>query len=399
MDALESNVGRLASSLDDLMQQRQNSAGEEVGNHQPTPVSTLEARDMSGTFDGEARSIGLWQTPPPQPQQQHPMSQLPDGSGPGYAHQQALSSGLERIPVGLPSREAFLQMANAFFQMIHPWCPLFLGPTVFVDRLFQPSRELLLHGIVVASIRFWDGVSDAEREAYLKHSREQILLQSIDQCTLVSTQALALLAVDALGRGTGPHCWNAMCMLVTAARHLGIAINPLLSNSESNTPLVRNDDEENESESSSAAEAEEKARLFWVICSLDRFSSVAHGQPGGIDTKTIRMPYPSLGSNEVSGAALQWFNGTSQWRATTAKDTVNVWHQYIDILAFADRCNQLLIQPVNLFLPAHSQDWQNKFRALDADLSCWFASLPQGIHHQRQSFDVMSTLLIANFHL
>lgn len=393
MDALEDNVSQLVQSVNDLVQ-HERSPRRDMARSQPTPAADVVDVQGVDRLD-RARSPGLWQTPPPTAPQGMNLgdpSRSCDG-GP------SLCISSEMLPDGMPSRESLSTVVDLFFLNIHPWCPLFPSQPAFESGMFSAERTLILHGVIVAAARFWTGVSEMQRDTYVQHSRDQILLQSVNRCCLVSTQALALLAVDALGRGTGPHCWNAMSMLVTAARHLGIASNPLLNATESNTPLVRNDDEDNNEEDLLAAQAEEKQRLFWVICSLDRLSSVAHGQPGGIDTKTIRMPYISIEQHPHSNGPVEWFTGRDQWNTTKAKSTGDVWFQYTDLMAFADRCNQLLIQPVNLFIPAQAQDWQAKFRSLDADLSSWFDSLPSMLHEQLLCAEIMPTLLFANVQL
>ena len=395
MDALEGNVSKLANSLDALLQSGQDGPlGDGVAMASPTAGGLERSEVVGEPADGRTEAVGLWQTPPPS----NPSGALADRCIVDPFHDAMLPGTPEIVIDGLPRREVLLDLADVFFTKIHDWCPLF-DQTTFKASMFSKGREILLHGLVVVSVRFADEtIAEMDRERQVKHSRDQVLLRSMDRCDLISTQALALLAVDALGRGTGPHCWNAMCMLVTAARHLGIATNPLLVTAESSTPLVRNDDEEPGGQGNTAIEVDERQRLFWVICSLDRFSSVAHGQPGGIDTRSIRMPYPSCSAG-AGITTLKWFDGNTQWNATAAKDSPSVWHHYIDLLAFSDRCNQLLIQPVNLFLPAHSQDWQSRFRSLDADLASWVSSLPQRYREQPQTFDTMATLLFANIQL
>jgi hypothetical protein len=342
---------------------------------------------------------GLWQTPPPMP-----------GPDP-FDDASAAAEGLPALALapsshefieGLPPGTVLTELATIFFELIYPWCPLFHQDT-FMAQLLSPERELLLHGLVVVAFRFWTGPEPAsfERPKQIAVSRERILLAAINSCTIVSTQALALLAVDALGEGTGPRAWNTMSLLATAARHLGLATNPALSKPVTavNTPMVRNDDDD-ETIFPSVVEVEEKARLFWVICSLDRFSSVAHGQPGGILTGTIKMPYPKSDSHwEEQIQVPSLFDGSTWVTKAKANDSNNLWHQYIDLLGLADRCNQLLIQPVNLFELGECQRWQDSFRELDKKLTLWHGTLPEEVKNVPGNFDPMWYLFQANFHL
>jgi hypothetical protein len=149
--------------------------------------------------------------------------------------------------------------------MIHPWFPIFCEHT-FLANMFVPQRQVLLHATVAATFRFWQKPvpSSEERDVYVKFAREQVLLQTFGACSLVSTQALALMALDALGDGPGPRTWNSMSMLVTASKHLGLAKSAYPVMQEATTPLVRNEDDDDGAGVSYIA-IEEKRRLFWIV--------------------------------------------------------------------------------------------------------------------------------------
>lgn len=165
----------------------------------------------------------------------------------------------------LPAQEIIEELVELFFELIYPWVPLFYRPS-FISNLFSPGRQILLHGIVVITFRFWrkDAPSAEMRENYIKISREQILLGMIDACSLISTQALALLAVDAIGQGPGPRTWNIMAMLISASKQMGLAKGLYSASTDTNTALVGNDDPDDNMDLSSI-DIEERRRLFWTI--------------------------------------------------------------------------------------------------------------------------------------
>ena len=320
-----------------------------------TSIQTSVPRDKSS--EGNGPPAPTWQPP----QQLPEMPFFPS------------SPLMERLPVplnmpplndvgnGLPPAPVMQELIDLFFELVHPWAPLF-SKANFTTNMYAPDRQVLLHGIVAVTFRFWrkQAPSPGERDSFVKTSREQVLLKTIDICSLVSTQALALLALDAIGQGPGPRTLNLMSMLVTAANQLGLAKGPSPSTPETNTPLVRNEEPDDGVDSSNIA-VEEKRRLFWTIYSLDRFSSVSHGQSGGIDTKAIKLPYPSHGDDRVQTITPEWFQAGQQNKPAHNHCAANIWHHNIDLLALLDRSNQLLVQPVNLSLPAHCQEWQSIF--------------------------------------
>jgi hypothetical protein len=204
--------------------------------------------------------------------------------------------------------------------------------------------------------------------------------------------------MDAIGQGPGPRTWNIMAMLVTASKQMGLAKGFSPTNTETNTPLVRNEDPDDNLDLSSI-EVEEKRRLFWTIYSLDRFFSVSHGQSCSIDTKSVKLPYPTKDEDWGQSVAPKWFQGTGAAKSTSSSSVTNLCQHNIDLLALLDRSNQLLIQPVNYSLPAHCQEWQSEVRRLDIAMSTWFEDLPREIREPPATFDPMWVTVHATFHL
>jgi hypothetical protein len=387
---LENNVGKINQSLQDVLNQLQTqyTSG--------PPFQTPDASRIEATGSKPAIDTQLWQT------SQHLSEGASITSPPQVEHLPGFLNiqELQTVDSRLPPPEIIQQLIEIFFQLIHPWVPLF-NKTNFVANLFSPGNHVLLHGIVVITFRYWikSSPSVEVRENHMKVSREQILLTTIDSCSLISTQALALLAVDAIGQGPGPRTWNIMAMLVTAAKQMGLAKDFSFTTTEKNTPLVRNEDPNDNELQLSTIEVEEKRRLFWTIYSLDRFSSIEHGQSSAIDTKSIKLPYPARDEAWGQSVAPEWFQGPASSRSTHAHCYANLWHYNIDLLALLDRSNQFLIQPLNFSLPAHCMEWQSGFRQLDMALSTWFENLPREVREPPASFDPMWIMIHATFHL
>ncbi|KAK2739332.1 C6 transcription factor [Colletotrichum kahawae] len=328
-------------------------------------------------------------------------------------------SNIPQIPTvttadsSLPSEPIIRELVDLFFEHVYPWAPLFHKPT-FLSQAFSPEQHVVLHGIVVVAYRFWRKAEPpAEvREAQIKTSKEQILLRSIDVASLTSTQALALLAIDAIGQGPGPRTWNIMAMLVTSTRQLRLASTNTTALDPRSSSLVENDapdkgqggDDMSTSGSSSDihsnVEEEQKHRLFWTIYTLDRFSSVPLGQPGSIDSRLIKLPYPVRDGEWGQNVVPEWFQRPSPARPhLDHRKPVNLWHYYIDVLTMVDQSNQLLIQPVNLSLPASCEEWQSSFRRFDISLFTWFENLPWEVREPPTTFDPVWTLVHATFYL
>ena len=359
MTRLENHVEKISQSVQDVL------------NHVQTQYSVSSSLQTANAETAEARApkspsdTQLWQTS----QQLSEVASIPSPPEIEQLPRYLNIPELQTIDSRLPPQEIMEELVEMYFELIYSWIPLFNKPN-FIENLFSSGSQILLHGIVVIAFRFWTKTAPSAeiRETYMQISRDQILLNAVGSCSLISTQALALLAIDAIGQAPGPRTWNIMAMLITAAKHMGLAKAFSSGSVETNTPLVRNDDPDDELHLS-IIEVEEKRRLFWTIYSLDRFSSIEHGQSSAIDTKSIKLPYPARDEAWGQPMAPEWFQGTATTKSTHVHCFANLWHYNIDLLALLDRSNHFLIQPLNFSLPAHCKEWQSGFRQLDIALS------------------------------
>ncbi|KAJ5611885.1 hypothetical protein N7528_008990 [Penicillium herquei] len=132
---------------------------------------------------------------------------------------------------------------------------------------------------------------------------------------------------------------------------------------------------------------------------LDRLSSVSHGQYGGVQTKNVRVLHPSSEGNWSPPNSSERFQYVPPIKLTHANCPNRLWHYHIDLLAFMDRSNQLLIQPVNLSIPANCQEWKNTFRKLDMMLSTWHKNLPLEDKEPQTKFDPMWVMVFATYYI
>jgi hypothetical protein len=304
----------------------------------------------------------------------------------------------------LPPEPHLRELIDLFFEYVYPWAPLFHRES-FLNEAFAPHKQILLHGIIVATDRFWTKPEPtiSDRQAQLKVSKDQVLLSAMDSTSVPLVQALTLLAIDAVGQGPGPRAWNIMAMLVTSARQLQLGRSGSQPPDACDSPLIDHDDAAEGTYSDddflSNTEAEERRRLFWTIYSLDRFSNMPLGRPSAIDSRFIKLQYP-VRDSDWGQAASEWFQRPSPLRPCRIyQQPLNLWHYYIDVLTMVDQSNQLLIQPVNLSMPANCEEWQSNFRRLEVSIFSWFENLPSEVREKPKNFDPLWTLIHATFYL
>jgi hypothetical protein len=357
-------------------------------------VGPYPCRTDASTVDVQTTDARVQQTP--RTVQSHDVISLPSTP---VVNQLPWSSLPPQSPPdnGLPPEPVVQELAELFFEFVYPSFRLFYKPT-FMAHLARPDREILVCGILVVSFPFWKKPTPSAeiREQYVKKARERILLHFVDNCSVMSTQALALLALDACGQGPGPRTWSIMAMLVAAVKQLGLAKIASGTNFESNHSMVRNEDPD-EFLDVPSIELEERRRLFWSIYVLDRFSSFFHGSPCGIDAKSITVQFPASDKDWGQNSTAEWFHTTVPLRSP-ADSTRDLARCQIEVLALSDRTRQLFLQPVNFSIPARCQEWQSSFRLLDTALTTWFDTLPQHVRDAPPVFDPMWIMVHATYH-
>jgi hypothetical protein len=268
----------------------------------------------------------------------------------------------------LPPAEIMVDLVELFFTHVYPWAPLF-EKLSFMANMWQQERELLLHGIVVCASRFWEKRAPSPNALYgqLQTSVSRLTLGCLETSSLVTTQALTLLAIDAMAQGPGTKIWMVRSMLNAAVQQLGLGKEQFPRTPEVSTPMVGNDGLDGTLETSHIA-SEERRRLFWTIFSVDHFASVALGQPSAIPPRTIKLRYPGLETQWYQPAAAGYFQAGAPVRGGPSGDA---WRHYIDILTLLDRSNRLLIHPYDLSHPAKRQEWQSHFRMMTVTLATW----------------------------
>lgn len=296
----------------------------------------------------------------------------------------------------LPPQAVLGELIQLFFEYVNPRAPLF-HKLAFMEKAFESDRSVLLHGVVVVTLRYWTATDapNETRTSWMKSSRERIYLHCIEHCTLVSTQALALLALDAIAEGPTTRIWVLTGMLAGAVNQLGLSRERKTQLTDPARPMVGNEMTDSNSEASSMA-SEERRRLFWTIFSLDRFSSVALGQAGHIPVKNIKLRYPANNDGWTSPSAAEWYQPKVTLRPFPAS---NAWRCYIEVLTLLDRSNRLLLHPFDFAIPAQSQEWQSHFRMLKVILMTWLETCPEQARTPSEPFDALWMTVRATYEL
>jgi hypothetical protein len=370
---------------------------ETIQNSHRLPANVTDRVSQYPTTEPAVRIDTLWPGPqPPEPvTQMNPATMSPSVVGSMAFPAATNSTGSQHVS-NLPPADVVVDLVELFFRHIYPWAPLF-EKVSFLSTMWQREMEPLLHGIVVCATRFWDKMVPAADVmlGHLQASRDRLTLCCLETSSLVTTQALALLAIDALAHGPGTKIWMIRSMLNAAVQQLSLSKESLRT-PEVTTPMVGNEGLDNIPETSNLA-TEERRRLFWTMFSIDHFASVALGQPSCIPARTIKLHYPNQDTHWYGPPLSEWFQASAP---IAGKSSGHAWRHYVDILTLLDRSNRLLVHPYDLSHPAKRQEWQSHFRMMTVTLSTWLETCAEQCRSPNQGgFDAMWTIVRATYEL
>ena len=231
----------------------------------------------------------------------------PSGSLPGTgASPSGFSTTSFHDPNVLPPQDIVYDILNLFWTHIHPWAPI-LSPT---PLLYQPPWNIVVHAIVVVTIRLsTDPRLEGKQEHYKRAAKQHVLAHAIESTSISSVQALALLALDLIGSDQGPSSWGILALLTRSAVHLGLtseddgsasgfgtrAPAPSLSRTSIIPPPA------------DWGEDEQRRRLFWLIFALDRYACASTGWDFALPDFEINRRLPcsdELWAGQVSSCLL-----------------------------------------------------------------------------------------------
>ncbi|KAA8915694.1 hypothetical protein TRICI_002137 [Trichomonascus ciferrii] len=175
-----------------------------------------------------------------------------------------LQGGGDGESPALPPESVLRELVYTYFDVVHPWVPVLhrrrfeLGAFEEIETR-SDATVLLLHAIVAVTIRFCKSsqlMGLSERRNVISRCRKYVLLKAMETRTLESAEALIILSFDQIGSGSPPEKWPIIDTLTKMVERLGLQFEPL-----DNTvhDYIRE---------------EEKRRIYWIVFSLDRLSSM-----------------------------------------------------------------------------------------------------------------------------
>jgi hypothetical protein len=215
-----------------------------------------------------------------------------------------------------------------------------------------------------------------------------VLLYGLENSSVKSIQALAILALDFVGSSNGPPGGKLLALIARSVVQLGLAVESGSSLVSSVYPSIYTLRANVLSDAETWIEDESRRRLFWMVYLLDRYSTIATAFDFALDEKDIDRKLPCRDEFFVRNQPVdtRWFRATAD-RGDYAKNGENVgsFGFYIEILGILSRIHQFLKRPIDIGALSDVEEWQATYRKLDNELSAWEYSLPTEYAYENSS--------------
>lgn len=306
-------------------------------------------------------------------------------------HKQSLANS----EVDLPPYDLLYALVDLYFEHINSWCPILHRRTT-LDTFFGPSQleeadRVVLHAIVATALRFSNDprLNDQNRQRYHDSSKQRVLLYGIENSSVKSVQALAILALDFVGSSNGPPGWKLLALITRSAVQLGLAAESGSSLLSSGYPSIYTLRAVVLPEPESWVEDESRRRLFWMVYLLDRYSTIATAFDFALDDKDIDRKLPCRDEFFLKNEPVRTrYFRTGECRNDYTKasnENVGSFGFYVDIIGILSQIHIFLKRPVDIGVLSDVEEWQSTYRKLDSELSSWEFNLSTEYAHDNAS--------------
>lgn len=285
----------------------------------------------------------------------------------------------------LPPYDLLYALVDLFFKHINVWLPL-LDRKTTLDRLFgagplEEADRILLHAIVAVTLRFSRDprLTPDSRQQYHSLSKQRVQLFALNNSSVRSLQALAILALDVTGDGNGPPGWNLISLASRSVVQLGLAVEATSTLTASMFPSISTLRAAVLPEAKTWIEDEERRRLFWAVYLVDRYATVATAFDFALDEKEIARRLPCRDDLFSANKPVETRPFKTFERTHYSTTTVNVhghFSYFVDILGILSSIHQFLKRPVDIGSHSDVEQWQGTYRSLDGELNAWHFNLP-----------------------
>jgi hypothetical protein len=201
-------------------------------------------------------------------------------NGNSSAHQFHAVNEVQSWNDEFPEYDICYTLCDLYFEYVNTWLPILhqqrTMETLFKQQSLEGDDKILLHAIIVTSLRFAgdDRLTEERRLRQHQMSMEKVQLYGLKNSSVIALQALVIVTLDVVGDSNGPPGWNMLALITRSAVQLGLSVELTSHSTASVAPSIYTQRAMILSEPRDFIEDESRRRLLWAIYILDRYATV-----------------------------------------------------------------------------------------------------------------------------
>lgn len=275
-----------------------------------------------------------------------------------------------------PPADLVLSLSSLFFRHIHPWLP-FLDPRrIFGETACLDEPSLLCYALFGMSLPFsFDSRLDRNSsDAFWKHSKRRIFVETMEEPSYMSLEALTILTLDLSGITNGPQVWGALAVI----NKLAVQLRDVSGRS------LRTSIEDSSDGNIHEPHHVSRWRLFWAIYTLDCYITMTTGHPSELSDCHIHhfLPTQALAWQDRPSTSAVDPGRTPSQSSTSSSHIVltptAIFNYQLDLLSISRRIHAVYVDYRCLPFEDESSlsNWLQRWSSCARELSTWYQGLP-----------------------
>jgi len=305
-----------------------------------------------------------------------------------YPHAQTVGDIFaEADTFAFPEVRVLLELVNLFFIHINAWCPVLHQKTILgivntPSRLRDEGDQILLHSIVATTLRFYTGpfFTNKMKAKQKERSNKEVLLYGLENPTVRSLQAMAIITLDRVGSTNGPSAWMLLAVVARSVVLLELVDEFTCQTSLSDKPSISITKGVILSRPQDWIEEESRRRLFWMVFLLDRLATIVTAHDFALDDKAIKRRLPCHNDHFANNnrVVTRSFKRSKNLQEPPSHDpNTDAFALYFEVLEILSRVHKFLRRtPMDISASESVRVWETEYDKINRYLASWWARLP-----------------------
>jgi len=289
--------------------------------------------------------------------------------------------------LAFPEVHILLELVNLYFTHINAWCPVLhrktiLGMVNTPSSLRDEDDQILLHSIVATTLRFYKGPCfiDEMKVKQKERSKKKVFSYGLENPTVKSLQAMAILALDRVGSTNEPPAWMLLAIVARSIVLLGLADEFTSQTSLPDKPPISITKEVILSKPKDWIEEESRRRLLWMVFLLDRLATIVTAHDFALNDKDIKRRLPCHNDHFANNnrVVTRFFKRSENLQEPPGHDpNTDAFALYFEVLEILSRVHEFLRRtPMDISACESVRIWVAEYNKINRYLASWWARLP-----------------------